>query len=125
MTSVSLESSFLPYHSVEVAMPSREPQHWQWEQQYPSSEKVEDGLQGQQHRRRWSLTSSSIPLLLQCSRVLKGSLLKMLHTDGGETLRTFVNIRPWSSSLHYNIIHNTGGEILNQFNNIMYFMHTR
>ena len=39
----------------------------------------------------------------------------MPHIDGCETLRTFLNIRQWSSSPYCKIIHNSGHENLNQF----------
>ena len=48
--------------------------------------------------------------------VQEGPLLRMPHTDGGETSRrTPLNIKPWFSHLVYNIIYNTGRENLNQF----------
>ena len=49
-------------------------------------------------------------------RVPEGPLLKMPHTDGGETSGKYRNFSPRSSSpVSKNIIHNTGRESLNQF----------
>jgi hypothetical protein len=43
-------------------------------------------------------------------------LLRMPHTDGGETSRTTpLNIRPWSSNPGNNITQNPDRESLNQF----------
>ena len=52
--------------------------------------------------------------LPQCWRGPEGLLLKVPHTDGGETSRIFFKIRPQSSNPE-NKIHYTGHEILNQF----------
>ena len=82
-------------------------------------------------RRRTSGTTASATLefvsfllphfLLQCWRVPEGPLLKMSHTDGGETLRIFLEIRPPSSSPENKIVHNTGRERLNQFINFNHY----
>ena len=56
--------------------------------------------------------SSSPP---QCRRVPEGPLLKMLHTDGGESSSRFLKSRPQSWSLENKIIHKTSRESVSQF----------
>ena len=77
------------------------------------------GLQPRRCRRSWNPSSTSsplgsaIPAVEDCRKV---PLMKMLHTDSGETSRIFLEFRPRSSNPENKIIHNTGFESLSQFN---------
>ena len=54
----------------------------------------------------WLQLSPPSPFSLpQCLRVPEGSLLRMLHTDGGKISSRVLKSRPWSSSPENKIIH--------------------